>query len=176
MRQRNHQKRQRRVLRGLTYMEVLVAAMILVMAGTGAISTVMIARKSTVDKRLTEMGIYCAYSSAERIRAEKFVNIPEITAAAPNYLYYDLHGVLISSYENTPNGMRYYDINHNILVIQVPPTGVSFTVTWSMVTTDTNGDGVLNANDMRTLTVKCWNPALTTLYESLQLNMALGGV
>lgn len=74
--------------RGLTYMEVLIALLLVSMAAAAAIATWRISLKAVEDKRVTEMGVYIASSEIERQKAIKYTYL---TLSTKTY-YYDRWG------------------------------------------------------------------------------------
>jgi len=140
-----------RTRRGFTYLELIASAMLVAIAGMGAMLSWRLAPQAVANKRLTEMSVQLAVSELERLKAVKYQNLSDTTT--PNVFYYDKNGgALVSS------------------------TGATYLVKSTVLTQDTNGDNLYDSLDLRELTVEVWNPAETQRYEQAQTLLAYGGL
>jgi prepilin-type N-terminal cleavage/methylation domain-containing protein len=146
--------------KGFTYIEVLVAIMLVAVAASGLFACVRITTMTPRTKRTTEMAVYISVAALERIKAQKFLSMTDIMPlpATP-----------------VPTGVSswYYDKNG------VPATSAStggYTVLYGVHLDDTNGDGVYDTRDMRHIVVEVRDNTLAKLYERIDSYLAFGGV
>lgn len=137
--------------RGFTYLELVASAMLVAIAGMGAILSWRLAPQAVANKRITELSVQLAASELERLKAVKYQALSDTTS--PNVFYYDKNGSVLAS-----------------------ATGATYKVKSTVVTQDTNGDGIYDSLDLRELKVEVWNPAETKRYEQAQTLLAYGGI
>src|SRR5947209_805359 len=82
--------------RGLTYLEVLAAAVLVAMAAAAALSTWQLTSRAPANKRLTEMGSLLAVREIERLKAFTYLNLPDVAANNATVTYYDKNGLAAS--------------------------------------------------------------------------------
>jgi len=137
--------------RGFTYLELVASAMLVAIAGMGAILSWRLAPQAVANKRITEMSVQLATSELERLKAVKYQSLSDTTT--PNVFYYDKNGSALGS-----------------------AAGATYKVKSTVVTQDTNGDSLYDSLDLRELTVEVWNPTETKRYEQAQTLLAYGGI
>lgn len=139
--------------RGSTYVELLVSMILLSIAATAAVATWSMTVRIPATKRAAEVSLTLAVGEMERLKAIKYANLPETTAAAPNVSYFSSAGAPV-----TAAAARGYEV-----------------LSW-VVTLDSNADGGMDARDLRELTVEVWNTGRTRRHERLQAQLAQGGL
>lgn len=148
-----HRNRQK----GLTLVELLVAALLVAMAALTAVSSIRMAASLPRNKRVTEMAVYVSVAALERIKAIEYSNMTDVTPLPPSATaskwYYDKFG--------TPVGSAATD---------------GYTVEYGIQLEDTNGDGVYDSLDMRRIVVEVYDNGLASLYERIDVKMANGGI
>jgi prepilin-type N-terminal cleavage/methylation domain-containing protein len=143
--------------KGFTYTEVLVAVVIVAIAASGLFACVRVTTMTPKTKRTTEMAVYVSVTALERIKAQKFVTMTDITPLPPA----------------TGASAWYYDKNG------VPTTAAStggYTVLYGNLLDDTNGDGVHDTRDLRHIVVEVRDNTLAKLYERIDSYVAFGGI
>jgi hypothetical protein len=154
------QARVRAVVRrrvGFTFMEVMVAIVLVVVAAAGVFACARIMAMTPRNKRTTEMAVYLSVAGLERIKGQKFLSLSDIKPLPPatgaNAWYYDKNGAPVSA-----------------------ATTGGYTVLYGVLLEDSNGDGVYDTRDMRHIVVEVRDNTLTTLYEHIDSYIAFGGV
>jgi prepilin-type N-terminal cleavage/methylation domain-containing protein len=143
--------------RGVTYTEVLVAIVIVAVAATGLFAGLRNTTMTPHTKRTTEMAVYISVTALERIKAQRYLAMTNITPLPPT----------------TGAAAWYYDKNG------APAASVStggYTVLYGVLLEDTNGDGVYDTRDMRHVVVEVRDNTLATLYERVDSYLAFGGL
>jgi prepilin-type N-terminal cleavage/methylation domain-containing protein len=142
----------RRARRGLTYLELLVAALIIAIAASAAFASWGIAGRAAGNKRVTEMGVYLAVREIEHLKSQKYINLPDNAANSPNVSYYDKNGAPVGS----------------------ATTGGYKVKSW--VTIIVNRDAVSNTEDLREIKVEVWDSGETKKFDTEQTLLTFGGV
>lgn len=137
--------------RGFTYTELLIAVVLVAMAGTYAVSTWSLSSRAPANKRVTEMGVYIATQELERLKALKYLGLPD-TGANPVVTYYDRYGAVVTG-----------------------PVAQGYKAkTW--IRPVVNRDGVPNIEDVLELRVEVWDSRETRRHETARTLLAFGGV
>ncbi len=135
--------------RGFTYLELLAAALILAVASAGALATWHISSRAPANKRVTEMGVYIATQQIERLKARRYLGLPDGSANPP--AYYDRYGAPAAG-----------------------PAAQGYRAEWS-VTPVIDRDGIVNSEDVREVRVQVWDNGKTRRYEDARVLIAFGG-
>ncbi|HXG24395.1 MAG TPA: type II secretion system protein, partial [Chthonomonadales bacterium] len=86
--------------RGITYVELLVAALLMTVAAGAVISTWNISTQAAAGKRDWEMGVYIAMTEMERLKAQKYMSLLDTPSNAPNIRYYNRYGAPVGGAAN----------------------------------------------------------------------------
>lgn len=139
--------------RGYSFMELLIACIILSIGAIGAVGIVGVLTRTPATKRLTEMGAFIASQEMERVKTQTY-NYLGTESISPDY--YDKYGKFIASGAGpTPAGSLYK---------------AAFTVTVKV-----DRDGVANAEDVKEITITVTNVVTNKQLEQMQTLMAFGG-
>jgi prepilin-type N-terminal cleavage/methylation domain-containing protein len=139
---------QRSLRRGFTYVELLVAAILLGIAAAAGIAGWNLSVRAPANKRVTEMAVFIGIQELERMKAKKYLSVHESVIVQ----YYDKYGAPVGSAVTKGYKAR----------------------SWSSALI--NRDGVTNTEDMRELRVEVWDNTETTRYESIQTLLTFGGL
>jgi prepilin-type N-terminal cleavage/methylation domain-containing protein len=142
----------RRAWRGLTFLELLVAALIIAIAASAAFASWGVAGRAAGNKRVTEMGVYLAVREIEHLKTQKYINLADTGANSPNVSYYDKNGASVGS----------------------ATTGGYMVKSW--VTVIVNRDSVSNTEDLREIKVQVSNNGGTKIYDTEQTLLTFGGL
>ena len=93
-----------RPLRAFTYIELLVASLILVIAASGVVASLRLLPAVPRNKRITEMGIYIGSQELERLKAQTYDLLSKNSNGTD---WYDKSGAWISSNGSAPPGALY---------------------------------------------------------------------
>jgi prepilin-type N-terminal cleavage/methylation domain-containing protein len=149
-----------RARRGMTFLELLVAALIIAIAAAAAFASWGVAGRAAGNKRVTEMGVYLAVREIEHLKTQKYINLADTAANSPNVSYYDKNGAPVGS----------------------ATTGGYMVKSWVGVSAATNGvdginrDGVSNTEDLRGIKVQVSDNSGTKIYDTEQTLLTFGGV
>lgn len=143
--------------RGFSYAELLVSALILVIAVAGAFAHWSFSVRMPAIKRVQEMGVYIAVEELERVKARRFLGSLITPANAPVVSYYTRNGVLEVT-GDTPD-LQGYKVK-----------------TW--ITSAVDRDGAANTEDLREVTVEVWDraEANTNPFERVRTLLSFGGI
>lgn len=136
---------------GFTYLELLMAALILAVATVGALATWSYSSRAPANKRVTEMGVYVATQEIERLKARRYLGIEDTDPGSPLVTYYDRYG--------GPTGgavMQGYKVK-------------------SFITPAVDRDGASNTEDLREIRVEVWDNNEAKRYEEARILLAFGG-
>ena len=153
----------RRQASGMTYVEVLVAVLLVSVAAASAFATWVLSSKAPANKRNIEMGVYIATTEIERMKALKYNGLT------------DNGTIYTSSGTNIPGGtatIRYYDATGTYKSTQ-PSVGYQAKI-WVTPILDRNGR--TDGEDLREIRVQVWNVAGTAMYEDARTLLTLGGL
>lgn len=138
--------------RGFSIAETLAAVLVLSIASAAALTSWHISVRAPGNKRVTEMGVYVGVRHLEQIKAARFLSLDVTSAGAPLIAYYDRYGAAVA---------------------QAAAQG--YTVkTW--MAPWVNRDGVINAEDIREITIEVWDNGLTRRYERIRTLLTFGGL
>src|SRR5579872_7345104 len=136
----------------MTYIEVLVAVLLLSVAIGGVLASWQVAVRAPADKRVTEMGVYCAVSDIERLKAIKYSALVD-TGGTSNVVWYDKSGTYLGSAQGATG---FYKVKETISTI-VPTTSTGTT------------------RDLREIYVEVWNADETIRFEAARTMITFGG-
>lgn len=139
---------QKKFRRGFTYMEVMIAVILLSIAAGAAMAGWNLAGKATATKRRTEMAVYIGVEELEIMKAKKYLNLDNTVRIQ----YYDKNGAQVGS--AATNGYK--------------------AKAWSAALIDR--DGSANTEDLRELYVEVWNNAETIKLDSIRTLLTFGGL
>lgn len=149
--------RRRHATRGMTLVEVLVAAMILGIAAGGAVASWGWASKAAANKRATEIGYALCVGEVERLKAIRY---PYLTPSAivsgspvPSIRWFDKYGSWLGSGATTG----------------------AFRVE-TIVTVLIDRDNTANSEDLKEVVVETWDGNRTKMYDRARTLLTFGGV
>lgn len=144
----------RRVRRGFSYLELLVAVLLLVIAAVGAFAHWSISVRAPASKRVTEMGVFVGVQELEKVKARRFLGSALTTVNAPLVSYYDRYGAPVDA--AAPRGYK--------------------TKTW--ITALVDRDATANSEDLREVKIEVWdnNETLSSPYETIRTLLSFGGI
>jgi len=134
--------------RAMSYVEVLMAVLILAIVSAGAVATWNLSSKIPGNKRVTDMASIIAVREIERVKGKKYLNVADGTTIT----YYGKFGA-----ETTVTAERVF----------AATTVVSVVI---------NRDAITNTEDLRQIVVTVQNAAGTKTYETQRTLIAFGGV
>lgn len=134
--------------RAMTYVEVLVAALLLGIAAAAAVATWNLSSRIPQSKRLTERAVFIATSEIERLKSIKYTYLANGTTT----LWYDKYGVWLGSGASTG---AYRVIDTVSVVVPTTPTGTT--------------------RDLLQVRVQVQNTAGTVTYEDARTLLTFGG-
>ena len=137
--------------RGYSYLELLIATLLISIAAAGAVSTWVISSRAPANKRVTEMGVYLAVREIERLKTLKYMGL---TSGLQGTRYYDRYGAPDDGNNPVPQGYR----------IQ------------SWVTTVVDRNGTSDVEDLQELRVEVRDNSGARLYDEERTLVALGGL
>lgn len=91
---------------GFSYLELLIAALVLAIATVGALATWSYSSRAPANKRVTEMGVYVAVQEIERLKARRYMGLEDTPAGSPLVTYYDRYGAPSASGTPQPQGYK----------------------------------------------------------------------
>lgn len=143
--------------RGMTFTEVLVAALILAIVAGGAAATWTMASRAAVNKRAIEMGFTIAVHEIERMKAIGYQNLTPspIQGGQPvaTVRWYDKYGQWLGSSATSGD----YKVK-----------------TYVRVLIDRNA--TTDREDLKEILVEVWDPQETRLFERARTLLTFGGV
>ncbi|MFN3648287.1 MAG: hypothetical protein ACK47B_01800 [Armatimonadota bacterium] len=147
----------RRRRRGFSYLELLIASLLLVLAATGAMAHWRFSLQATATKRVTEMGVYVGVHALERLKTLKYTGLPETGAplaagSTPVEWWYDRQGQPAGAAQARGYRAR------------------------GWISTWIDRDGIANTEDVRLLTVQVTDNAGTVEYERIRTLLTFGGI
>ena len=138
---------------GFSYLELLIAALVLAIATVGALATWSYSSRAPANKRVTEMGVYVATQEIERLKARRYMGLEDTPAGSPLVTYYDRYGAPSASGTPQPQG---YKVK-------------------AFITPAVDRDATPNTEDLREIRVEVWDNNETTRYEEARVLLAFGG-
>lgn len=143
--------------RGMTIVEVLVAALIVGIVAAGAVATWSIASRAAASKRAVEIGTAIAVSEIERVKALRYNYVPASPlqggVPVPTVRWYDRYGNWRGSAATT--GDFRAEVTVRILI---------------------NRDSQANREDLKEVVVEVWDGARTRRYETARTLLSFGGI
>jgi type II secretory pathway pseudopilin PulG len=133
--------------RGMSYVELLAAVLILSVVAGGAVATWSLSSRTPANKRVTDMASIIATGEIEAVKAKKYMNLADATTTT----YY------------TKNG--------------VPTTVVAERVylATTVISTAVNRDASTNTEDLVQVQCTVTNAAATKTYDIQRTLIAFGG-
>jgi prepilin-type N-terminal cleavage/methylation domain-containing protein len=142
--------------RGFSFIELLVAVLILSVVASGAVATWSLSSRVPANKRVTEMASLVAVQEIEKIKAQKYLN----TTITSTTSYYDKNG------SNRDSGGTVY--------ASAQSKGYTATTTVSVVE---NRDNTTNTEDLlEVVTVVRPSSDANTTYETQRTLLTFGGI
>lgn len=140
-------------MRGLTFLELLLASVLLAFVCAAALTGWAISVRAPANRRVTEMGVYIATQEMERLKARKYLNLALNAQNAPNVTWYDQYGTWLGPNANT---------------------GVYQVQSWVRQLVDR--DGRINSEDLRELEVQVWDAGGINRFETARTLISFGGI
>ena len=139
------------VRRGFSYLETLVAVLLLAVAATTAVSSWNVAARAPANKRVAEIALGLAASHMEMGKARLTLGLPAGQAALAPDVFYGQSGE--PAVTATPSGYR---VRSSVRVVS-------------------DSDGIPSTDDLCELTVEVWDGSGQVLYETSRTLLAFGG-
>lgn len=144
--------------RGVSFVELLCAVLILSIVAAGAMATWNLSSRTPVNKRVTETGSLIAVREIEKIKAQKYIN-----AAAPaNPGWYDRNGTFLAYAASNPGTAWYKSVTTLASPVKDPTTNTTLTSTST-------------TRDLLEVKVVVTNAAGSKTYETQRTLMTFGG-
>ncbi len=134
---------------GFTYVELLMATLVVAIAAVSALATWQISSRAPANKRATEMGVFVATQELERMKA---IKVDGLAAGSTTVRYYDRYGAPAAA--AATNGFR----------------------TTSYVTAIVDRNGTPSTDDLYEIRVEVHNNDGSKLLEEARTLLTLGGV
>ncbi len=155
---------------GFTYVELLVAAVILSMGTIAVVTLISVLSRTPANKRLTEMGSYVATEAMERLKTQTYnfvaLGLANTNVATP--MWYDRYGNWLQDDINKPfNGIPQYRADYVVSHIVSRTGGTQDLLEIKVVVSDVNQCGTSMS------TAACM--AKTTHYEIMHTLVTFGG-
>jgi prepilin-type N-terminal cleavage/methylation domain-containing protein len=143
----------RKMCQGMSYIEMLVAVVILSIVAAGGLATWGFSSRVPVSKRLTNMGSLLVICEIERLKAQGYSNLVDGTTVH----WYDKYGSFLSTGGSAPSGAVYK---------------TSSTVQLSL---SRNGSSASDTEDLREIVVTVQNADASKTYETQRTLLTFGG-
>jgi prepilin-type N-terminal cleavage/methylation domain-containing protein len=154
---RRHTARPRTARRGFSYLELLMAVVLLSMAAAGAVATWSFSTRAARSKRITETGVYVGVHAVERVKSRKYLGVDDtgaegVVGSTPLEYWYDRYGQPVNAAATEGYRARVWLI--------------------SFVDRDT----INNSEDLRRVTAVVTNNAGTDEYDRIDTLLSMGGL
>jgi hypothetical protein len=151
--------RARRNRRGVTYVDLLAACVILAIAASGVLAAVSLLARVPRNKRVTEMGVFIGSQEMERLKARTYNLLTKSNTSTVDW--YDKNGAWISTGGSAPAGALYK-------------------ATWTVPTTSAGSGGVdrngaTDGEDLIEIVVIVSDTTGANTYETARTLLTFGG-
>ena len=146
-----------RTRRGMTIVEVLVAALVLGIVAAGALASWSLASQAAANKRTIEIGTAIAVHELERLKAMGYPYLPASPVQSgqpvPTVRWYDKYGQWLGASATTGD----FKVKSYVSIL-------------------IDRDGEANSEDLKEIVVEVWNGDETRLLERARTLLTFGGV
>jgi hypothetical protein len=149
----------RRGRRGITYIDLLAASVILAIAASGVLAAVSLLARIPRNKRVTEMGVFVGSQELERLKARTYNLLTKSSASTVDW--YDKYGGWISTGSTQPAGALY------MATWSVPPTSPGIG--------GLDRNGAPDAEDLIEIVVVVSDTTGANTYETARTLLTFGG-